>query len=144
MRISTEGPGTNVDNAGIVILTTNQIANFDIAVQSRVHIAIKYQPLSKDQTKDIFMNFLEPLNKEGLVDDMGAITEWLEEDVVDKGLDGRQVRNIVTSALTLARAKGAGRVGKGQLKTIFRNVNDFKTEHAVKYEHYKNEQSMRG
>lgn len=43
---------------------------------------------------------------------MQSIREWLEEDVITMGLDGRQIRNIVTSALGLARAQKKDRLEK--------------------------------
>jgi AAA+ superfamily predicted ATPase len=42
---------------GILILTTNRIKTFDVAVQSRVNLAIRYQDLSVEDRKKIFRNF---------------------------------------------------------------------------------------
>lgn len=64
------------------MLTTNQIAHFDVAVQSRIHVAIKYAKLNTDQTMAIFKGFLDPLDKRGKVRDMEGIEQWLLEDVV--------------------------------------------------------------
>ena len=107
------------------MLTTNQIAQFDVAVHSRIHVAIKYTDLNKSQKRAIFMGFLEPLNDRGVVRDMKDITDWLEEDVVEIALDGRQIRNIVTSALGLARAQKKEKLEKGHLKQVLSNVKDF-------------------
>ena len=125
---------------GILVLTTNQIAHFDIAVQSRIHVAIKYLNLNHQQTMDIFEGFLGPLAKKGLVKDMDSIREWLEEDVIKMGLDGRQIRNIVTSALGLARAQGKSRLEKNHIKTMLSSVKDFKDEFLKQFEKYKTEQ----
>lgn len=129
---------------GILMLITNQIAQFDVAVQSRIHVAIKYVHLNEKQTMDIFKGFLEPLADQGLVKDMDGISEWLAEDVVGHGLDGRQIRNIVTSALSLARAQKKSRLEKNHLKKILNNVKDFKIEFIKQFEVYKNEQGMNG
>lgn len=126
------------------MLITNQIAQFDVAVQSRIHVAIKYVHLNEKQTMDIFKGFLEPLADQGLVKDMDGISEWLAEDVVGHGLDGRQIRNIVTSALSLARAQKKSRLEKNHLKKILNNVKDFKIEFIKQFEVYKNEQGMNG
>ena len=122
------------------MLTTNQIAQFDVAVQSRIHIAIKYVNLDKNQTMAIFKGFLDPLAGRGLIKDMGEIQEWLEEDVVKMGLDGRQIRNIVTCALGLARANGKSKLDKSDIKKVLANVKDFKDEFIKQFEKYKSEQ----
>lgn len=127
-------------SAGILILTTNQIAQFDVAVQSRIHVAIKYSHLNPEQTMAIFEGFLKPLDKRGRVQDMMEIIQWLKEDVRKMGLDGRQIRNIVTSALGLARAEKKTRLGKVHLKMILNNVKDFKDDYRGQMEKYKNEQ----
>lgn len=125
---------------GIMMLTTNQIAQFDVAVQSRIQVAIKYVNLNKEQTMAIFEGFLEPLAKRGLVKDMEDIRSWLKEDVIKMGLDGRQIRNIITSSLSLARAQGKPRLEKRHLKTMLGNVKDFKDEFIKQFEKYKSEQ----
>ena len=43
---------------GITFLTTSQIAQFDVAVQSRVLIALKNDKLDEEQTFKIFMGFV--------------------------------------------------------------------------------------
>jgi len=122
------------------MLTTNQIAQFDVAVQSRIHVAIKYVKLNEKQTMAIFEGFLQPLAERGLIKDMEGIREWLEEDVIKMGLDGRQIRNIVTSALGLARAQRKDRLEKSHIKMMLSNVKDFKDEFIRQFEQYKTEQ----
>ncbi len=122
------------------MLTTNQIAHFDVAVQSRIHIAIKYGQLSQTQTMAIFEGFLKPLAEKGRVKDMDDIRDWIKEDVYKIGLDGRQIRNIVTSALGIARAKGKTKLDKKDLKQILNNVRDYKDDFVRQFEKYKNSQ----
>ena len=122
------------------MLTTNQIAHFDVAVQSRIHIAIKYGKLSQTQTMAIFEGFLQPLAEKGRVKDMEDIRDWIKEDVCKIGLDGRQIRNIVTSALGIARAKGKRSLDKKDLKQILNNVRDYKDDFVRQFEKYKNSQ----
>ena len=88
----------------------------------------------------IFEGFLNPLAERGLVKDMGNIKEWLQEDVVKMDLDGRQIRNIVTSALGLARAQKKSQLEKIDIKTVLTNVKTFKDEFIKQYEKYKTEQ----
>jgi hypothetical protein len=122
------------------VLTTNQIAQFDVAVQSRIHIAIKYSNLDKVQTLAIFRQFLEQLKGQGLVKDMAGILEWLEEDVWSIGFDGRQIRNIMSSALGLARADSRTQLEKKDIKMVAGIVKDFKNDFRSQYEKYINDQ----
>lgn len=122
------------------MLTTNQIAQFDVAVQSRIHIAIKYSNLDKVQTLAIFRQFLEQLKGQGLVKDMAGILEWLEEDVWSIGFDGRQIRNIMSSALGLARADSRTQLEKKDIKMVAGIVKDFKNDFRSQYEKYINDQ----
>ena len=127
------------------MLTTNQIAHFDVAVQSRIHVASKYSKLSPQQTMAIFEGFLKPLVKKNRVKDFDDIREWSQEDVCKIGLDGRQIRNIVTTALGLARAGGKDKLDKKDLKKILNKVKEYKDDFVIQFEKYKNSQEgMRG
>jgi SpoVK/Ycf46/Vps4 family AAA+-type ATPase len=44
---------------GIIILTTNRIKSIDVAVISRIHLAIRYSDLTESQMKKIFEFFLD-------------------------------------------------------------------------------------
>ncbi|KAK1839779.1 ATPase [Colletotrichum chrysophilum] len=104
---------------GILILTTNRITQFDIAVQSRVNLGIKYDDLQRDQKQEIFDNFIGQL-KPDQVKDKEMIRRWFkdEEEARDwtEGLNGRQIRNILFSAASLAQQDG----GELDLKHISR------------------------
>ncbi|KAF2232959.1 P-loop containing nucleoside triphosphate hydrolase protein [Viridothelium virens] len=126
---------------GILILTTNQIAQFDVAVYSRIHVAIKYRPLNKKQTKDIFEGFLVPLRDKNKIANYKQVEKYLREDVIKKAaLDGRQIRNVVTSALSLARATDKSQLDLRHLKTIISNVTDFRQDFNQQMEKYKEQQ----
>lgn len=71
---------------------------------------------------------------------MGKIKEWLVEDVINMGLDGRQIRNVVTSALGLARAQNKSKLEKSDIKRVLNNVKEFKDEFIKQFEKYKTEQ----
>ncbi|KAL7789035.1 P-loop containing nucleoside triphosphate hydrolase protein [Trichoderma ceciliae] len=126
---------------GIMFLTTNQIAQFDVAIPSRIHVSIRYQSLNASQMKGIFKGFIDPLNDKDLVDDYDDILEWLNDDVYSIGFDGRQIRNIVTASLGLARAEqkhknGKGKLCKKHLKAIVYNARSFKSDFVVQYDRY--------
>lgn len=128
-----------------MFLTTNQIADFDVAIVSRIHVAVQYESLSRDQMDAIFTGFLDKLDDQGLIEDYDGIKEWLREDVFTEGFDGRQIRNIVTTALGLARAEktragGMGKLTKKHIKKTFSNVRSFKGDFRVQMEQYKQSQ----
>lgn len=95
--------------SGVLILTTNRINQFDIAVQSRVNLGIKYTNLSMHQKEQIFRQFIKDIPEDKVEDrealqqwfsDEGDANEWLEP------LNGRQVRNVLFSAGNLAQRSG--------------------------------------
>jgi len=88
---------------GILILTTNRIKTFDVAVQSRVHLAIKYTDLSAADRKKIFFKFFEQLNSEN-TENLAELVEYVKEEFDES--NGRQIRNVVTSAMALTRGRG--------------------------------------
>ncbi|KAJ5885543.1 hypothetical protein N7495_010053 [Penicillium taxi] len=122
---------------GILMLTTNQIAQFDVAVHSRIHVAIKYEELNETRAMSIFKNFLTPLEDKGMIQSQSDILDWLEGDIHRMKFDGRQIRNVVTSACSLARAQGKTRLEKQHLLAVVDNVKDFKNEFVRQYEGYK-------
>ncbi|KAL8650961.1 MAG: hypothetical protein Q9226_004928 [Calogaya cf. arnoldii] len=85
---------------GILILTTNRIKMFDVAVQSRVHLAVRYQDLSPTDRNKVFMNFYDQLTSENCSELM-RLKEYIKE--FDENFNGRQIRNVFSSALALAR-----------------------------------------
>ncbi|KAL1854934.1 hypothetical protein Daus18300_011254 [Diaporthe australafricana] len=135
---------------GIMILTTNQIANFDVAIPSRIHVAIKYESLKKGQMQAIFEEFLNRLDENNAIDDYDDIREWLETDVYREagreghGLDGRQIRNLVTTALGLARAErmegGNHKLRVDHMRRAFNIVSDFKRDFSTQMQRYMDSQ----
>lgn len=125
---------------GILMLTTNQIAKFDIAIHSRITIAIRYGPLNLRQKMAIFRGFLDPLADKDLIDDMPRLVKWLEDDVCRIGIDGRQIRNIITSALGLARNSNNSKLSKKDIQQVLNNVKEFNEDFVRQFEKYKIDQ----
>jgi ATP-dependent Clp protease ATP-binding subunit ClpA len=126
---------------GIMFLTTNQIAQFDVAIPSRIHVSVQYDSLKKPQMEKIFTGFLQPLEDKGLIKDYNEILNWLKEDVYSIGFDGRQIRNIVTTALGLSRAEaqygsGKAKLTKSHLKAVVNNSRSFKNDFIRGYDRY--------
>ncbi|KAJ4301945.1 hypothetical protein N0V90_004041 [Kalmusia sp. IMI 367209] len=88
---------------GILFLTTNRLSTMDTAFQSRIHIAIKFNPLGTNTRRAIWKAFIERLDdtesigKDELLDNIETISEW--------ELNGREIRNVLTIAQRLALAK---------------------------------------
>lgn len=124
-----------------MFLTTNQIAEFDIAIPSRIHVAIQYESLKDLQVVSIFTGFLKKLHEQNRIQDYDGIMAWINEDVCSEKLDGRQIRNVVTTALNLARAeakfrKGGNKLTKQHLKDAFNNVKQFKRDFNTQMDRY--------
>jgi hypothetical protein len=121
-----------------MILTTNQIAQFDVAVQSRINMAFKYDSLTPKQTADIFKMFLRQYKKNDMVnvDEWRDINTWCEKKLPKKGFDGRQIRNVITSAVGLA-ASNNEKLGVKYLEDVVEIVSDFKDELSKQMDRYK-------
>ena len=117
---------------GIIILTTNRITSLDVAVQSRIHLAIRYEDLSKTYKQEIFKIFLGQLASDSIAD-RPRIYDWVDEYGCDYNFNGRQVRNVVSSALALARTSakkshGDDRLQLKHLKSVANITKDFQQQ----------------
>ena len=117
---------------GIMILTTNRINSLDIAVQSRIHLAIRYDDLTKEQKQKIFQMFLKQLEPDS-IKNHDAITDFIDDYGSEYKLNGRQIRNVVSSALSLARstAKNDGgdpRLTVKHLRDVLYITKDFQEQ----------------
>lgn len=113
---------------GILFLTTNRLSTMDTAFQSRIHIAIKFNPLGTNARRAIWKAFIERLDdsesigKDELLDNLETMSEW--------ELNGREIRNVLTIAQRLALAK---RKSGGGLR--FEHVDKVADE-AMKFQDY--------
>lgn len=112
---------------GILILTTNRLRQFDHAVLSRVNLAVKYEDLNAEQKKKIFNKFVNQL-KDTNTDNIRSIRRWIdEEETMDyfEKLNGRQIRNILFSAASLASGRDGGKMTLNDIKKIARVTRNF-------------------
>lgn len=123
---------------GIIILTTNRIKSIDVAVISRIHLAIRYEDLSPEQMRSIFKYFLDQLEP-SLISSRLSIDDFIDNFGHHYNLNGRQIRNVVSAALANARhessAKGAdgkprgdGRINFKHLKEVCEMTRDFQEQ----------------
>jgi hypothetical protein len=82
---------------GVLFLTTNRVKSFDKAFMSRINIKISYPDLSEDARAKVWRNHL----------DFHGLRDKLDQKVLAKhDINGRQIRNIVQLAVSLAKLEG--------------------------------------
>jgi AAA+ superfamily predicted ATPase len=120
---------------GIIILTTNRINSLDIAVQSRIHLAIRYDDLDQKQKQNVFRMFLQQLeeNEPKSIKEYDDVIDFVNEYGSMNKLNGRQIRNVVASALSLARSRARpggedGKMTKEHLKEVLEITRDFQDQ----------------
>lgn len=75
-----------------MILTTNRVTVFDEAVQSRIHLGIKYDQLSKKAKAEIWTAFIQQANKVSTTGEGGKLSSKQLDDLSRREFNGRQVR----------------------------------------------------
>jgi hypothetical protein len=88
---------------GIIFLTSNRVGTFDEAFQSRIRVALRYEPLSVQSRRMIWSNFFNMLLDDD--QDVGVNIPSLErrlDDLAKYKINGRQIRNVLLTARQLA------------------------------------------
>ncbi|OPB41404.1 AAA family ATPase [Trichoderma guizhouense] len=88
---------------GILILTSNRVGTFDEAFKSRIQLAVHYGNLTTHQRTKIWENFigrLRELNEEGI--DFDDLEDNIEQ-LASRAMNGREIRNAITTARQYAR-----------------------------------------
>jgi SpoVK/Ycf46/Vps4 family AAA+-type ATPase len=93
--------------SGILILTSNRVGTFDEAFKSRIQLALRYENLNRDQRRQIWANFIEHIRSFGEQQavDFEDITRHLDDLAVHE-MNGRQIRNAITTGRQLAEFRG--------------------------------------
>lgn len=94
---------------GILFLTTNRVRSFDPAFESRVTVALRYDALSADARAQVWRNLLLRVNK--------APDVSVEKLAANYEMNGRQIKNAVRLAVSLAREKNVESVTQDILET---------------------------
>lgn len=94
---------------GLLFLTTNRVGQIDDAFISRVHIAIGYGALSPESRAKIWQGFFRKLAKEraGRIQITPKAKQWVLDKAAsgEAQLNGRDIRNALQTAITLAEAE---------------------------------------
>ena len=101
-------------------------------MQSRVNFAIKYKDLDDKQKKAIYKAFIEQLTDENTYDKQHLLG-WLDdEETIDeyggspfKELNGRQIRNVLFSASSIAQGESDKMMRLDHIKKILRETSNF-------------------
>ncbi|KAK6205896.1 hypothetical protein LQW54_008087 [Pestalotiopsis sp. IQ-011] len=100
--------------SGILILTTNRVGSFDEAIKSRVHCALYYPPLDKDQTIAIWQMKLKSLEERNAAVEPRHRIQFDPKEIEDYARrhwrqgkrssrwNGRQIKNAFQTAVALA------------------------------------------
>ncbi|KAL9112822.1 MAG: hypothetical protein Q9227_002899 [Pyrenula ochraceoflavens] len=87
---------------GILLLTSNRVGTFDEAFRSRIQLALHYKSLDESQRLKIWNNFIRRLKTVQENVDVKDIEAHLS-DLAKPQMNGRQIRNAVTTARQLAK-----------------------------------------
>ncbi|WQF86867.1 Putative AAA+ ATPase domain, ATPase, AAA-type, core [Colletotrichum destructivum] len=84
---------------GILFMTTNRVQTFDDAFKSRIHVPLRYDDLPRESRMRVWRNFLGGVDGDVDVDEAGY------ERLAVARLNGRQIKNVVRTARSLAAHK---------------------------------------
>ncbi|RAL14096.1 ATP-binding protein [Aspergillus homomorphus CBS 101889] len=91
---------------GILILTSNRVGTFDEAFKSRIQVSLHYPNLTRAQRYKIWRNLFTRLKRlENPQIDFDDVECYLGE-LAEQTLNGREIRNAITTSRQLARFKG--------------------------------------
>ena len=110
---------------GILIMTTNRVMTFDVAMLSRCHYAVAFKFLTVAQEKAIWMGYVAQLTDQNS-SQKHEIQAWVNQ-ITKKGtkLSGRDIRNVFTTAQTLAQATPSKKLRKYHLERVYDQLMDF-------------------
>ncbi|KAK2734956.1 ATPase [Colletotrichum kahawae] len=106
------------------------IRSFDIAVQSRINLAIQFENLKEEQKIAIFDNLINRI-PEKYIENKSSLRRYLQDndEAASKfdDLNGRQVRNVVFSAASLAgnRPQGENFLRKSDVERMLNETWNF-------------------
>ncbi|KAI5116472.1 hypothetical protein M0805_001635 [Coniferiporia weirii] len=106
---------------GILILTTNMLAQCDPAFESRIHFCVKYPDLDFESRKAVWKTFLGKALEN---------TEDVSEESINRlagyKMNGRQIKNAVSSAQSIALERNS-RLLIEHIDTVLEVVSDWHT-----------------
>jgi len=110
---------------GVMFLTTTRSKALDISVQSRVHLSVRYQDLSKEDCRVVFGRFMD--KTDASADQKMDIMRWFRREAAPANLDGRQIKNLVTSAQSIARSRDTT-LNLNSILSVYRMTEEFQKQ----------------
>jgi len=90
---------------GILVLTSNRVGTFDEAFKSRIQLSLRYENLTLQQRHQIWENFIERLETFHNIEVNFEELRRHVQDLAAYNMNGRQIRNAITTARQLALYK---------------------------------------
>lgn len=107
---------------GILFLTTNRVRTFDEAFQSRIHLSLHYNDLDSDAKRQIWIAFIKKSHSSA------ELTEGELDDLAEKRVNGRQIKNVVGTAAALAENNDE-KLGYKHLVGVLEIMDQFKVDY---------------
>ncbi|CAB4398743.1 unnamed protein product [Rhizophagus irregularis] len=101
---------------GILFLTTNRVMSIDDAFRSRITMCFHYPKLIPEKRKEIWKNFID-----------GAGLDLNADDFSKYELNGREIRNILHIAQTLAEGNNEG-ITKDHVTKVIKIAQEFQED----------------
>lgn len=106
--------------SGIMFLTSNRIESLDQAFQTRITLALRYEPLDKTARAKVWDSLLIKSDLQSAID-AGAI---VPAKLAEAALNGREIKNALRLAMAMAAEKG-----KPLSQAILLETVDIVTDH---------------
>ncbi|KXT06785.1 hypothetical protein AC578_7166 [Pseudocercospora eumusae] len=113
---------------GILFLTSNRVNTFDDAFKSRIHVPLKYNDLTVESRTKIWKHFLG--NDAGA----GRIPEEGFKALAQADLNGRQIKNVIRTAKSLAQFRGE-KLDQAKLEQVIQIQMQFEEDLNLDGEH---------
>ena len=98
---------------------------FDVAMLSRCHYAIDFKSLTLDQERKIWKGYLDQLNDQNS-QKKAEIEDWVKQITKRRTkLSGREIRNVFTTAQTLAQGEHNSKIKRDHLERVYERLTDF-------------------
>ncbi|KAL5400184.1 hypothetical protein PMIN06_000096 [Paraphaeosphaeria minitans] len=115
---------------GILFLTTNRVATFDEAFQSRIHMGIRYEQLTVQARKKIWMHYVGKVLEMDEKDGEGKVRVFADADFDElsrKVMNGRQIKNAVKTSQSIAISE-KGVFGMDYVKRVMESHEAFEED----------------
>lgn len=111
--------------SGILFITTNRVKAIDKGFRSRTHVALHFRELTVPSKEKVWTAFLEKVGI--MVGSYGRISEVELRALSERQLNGRQIKNAVRTAGSLALGRNQ-RLGYMHFVETLDAMDDFTVE----------------